>query len=815
MGKSSKARVTEYYLSVHMGICLSPVRLRHIYFGEKLVVRGDYSETAISTIRVDEPNLFAGPLKEGGVRGWVYWLPGHATQRIPSEVAFRFGLDRDTCPAFRGVATLFFGGLNVPPSSPSISYYDPISGNPTTDYQYDGSVFGGFGYYIAAIPHRGFAWTHNVPYLKSVWATVTGESLPATKAALGTENAMFFAGEEAAMEDCNPAHIIFDALTDPVMGIGAPVALINVDSFVDAAATLFNEKFGLSLGWFQQTTIEDFIVEVLSTIQATVFVNPATGLLDIKLIRGDYDPDTLKIFDKTNCEIENFQRRHWNETINEITLSYTDPGSEKPATVTHQDLGNITIQGQVVPDSRDYPGIRHAELAMQVCIRDLRIAAAPLSTIQITTNRYGWDLVPGDVIKVTDEKLELDETIFRITEIERDILSSDMTISAVEDIFAFQKSTFTGGSGATAADDFVPEPTPQVAIFTAPMFFVRQFLGEEYTPGMNFMAVMAAAPNDGTIRYDLEHEVEDPLTGEMVWESLGMRYFHGYTQLVGNVSREELGYPSTLAADDTLRFTRTISNGEPPVVGGYAVIGTDESTQEIVRLVGRHIVLNTSEFWRVERGMLDTVPQAHERGKPVFFINAENPFGDQTVRAIGEDIRYRIRPMTSRGVLPPEEATIISASVSNRMLRPIRPAGININGGFYAPRFGIPNEENYLDLREASRIRARWARRNRESELVQPLTWLDEDQLPMTDQTTIVRIFSPSGDLLYQDTGLNAEPLDINPTWAGGNGLVRVEFKSILGGLESLQGYSLWIRLGDLAASSGGWDTGWNENWSG
>lgn len=136
MGTSGAVtKVTDYYLSLHVGICLGPITaLRAVWIGEKNVTRFDpISEN--DTLEVDEPGLFGGDEQEGGVAGNIEVLLGGPDQTMPSDLADRLGVTTATCPGFRGLASLFFYG----------------NGDAAD----------------------GFLWGTNNPYLKAVWAQVT------------------------------------------------------------------------------------------------------------------------------------------------------------------------------------------------------------------------------------------------------------------------------------------------------------------------------------------------------------------------------------------------------------------------------------------------------------------------------------------------------------------------------------------------------------------------------------------------------------------------------------------------------------------
>jgi hypothetical protein len=110
MGKSSKAKmqVAEYSMSLHLGICAEADAVLEIIVGEESVWGGTQSQEG--SISIYRPAQFGGVKKEGGVVGTAYFLPGGRLQTIPTALAQRFGLTRDTCPGFRGLASIFFVG---------------------------------------------------------------------------------------------------------------------------------------------------------------------------------------------------------------------------------------------------------------------------------------------------------------------------------------------------------------------------------------------------------------------------------------------------------------------------------------------------------------------------------------------------------------------------------------------------------------------------------------------------------------------------------------------------------------------------------
>lgn len=113
MGKSSggKVQVTEYSLSMHIGLGVPVDAVLEIQIGEKTAWAGNFLNEG--SIFINNSELFGGIKKEGGVKGQAYFLPGRPDQVMPDSLAARFGLTSLTCPGFRGISSLFFVGSAV------------------------------------------------------------------------------------------------------------------------------------------------------------------------------------------------------------------------------------------------------------------------------------------------------------------------------------------------------------------------------------------------------------------------------------------------------------------------------------------------------------------------------------------------------------------------------------------------------------------------------------------------------------------------------------------------------------------------------
>ncbi len=556
--------------------------------------------------------------------------------------------------------------------------------------------------------------------------------------------------------DMNPAHIIYECLTNADWGMGAPTTMLDLDSFSAAADTLFTEELGLSMMWAQQSSIETFIQEVINHIQATLFVNPANGLITIKLVRGDYDPDSLAVLDKDNCNVTSFQRKLLGETVNEIVATWTNPINEQSETVTAQDNANISIQGGIVSDSRNYYGVRSAELATFLAWRDLASASAPLATVEIEANRKAWNFVPGGVVKLSYPEYGIDSMILRIGQIDYG-KPGDPTIklNCVEDVFGLDIVAYTNPQKTIWTPPTTkPKPADNVDIFTLNYFFAINLLPANtlLTVGDTsaFAGILASSSAVDCFAYSLL----DLTTGE--YKDKGQRDIVARTLLPVPVARE---------AVSNIDFTGAAwTTGQKPQPGAFLIVGENyrEYWQEIML-----ITAVSGDTVTVKRGLLDTVPADWNAGVPVWVITDQTDFVDTTARTVGEEPDFRICTITNQGILFDQDSPDYIEAVTDRAWCPTRPANVKVNG----QGFGV------VDITGIDPVPVTWSLRNRTKEDAVIMNWTDAGVLPEPGQLTNVYIYADNGvDLINQYLGVTGESLSIDAAdFTASRAIVRVE----------------------------------------
>ena len=653
-GGSGKTRVSDYYLAAHVGVCHGPVEaVLEVVVGEKPAWSGSSSPANGSPVdghdvSIDNPGLFGGNKKEGGVRGTMTVMHGAPTQLVPSKIAQFLGLARDKVPGYRGILSLLF-------------------------HSADG--------------RNGFLWSSNNPYLKALWVKV--------RARPGT-----WYPEKAMIDgDANPMHIIRECLVNTDWGMGAASKFFDDAQMRQIADVLYAERFGLSLMWAQQTEIEKFIGEILRHINGTMCVNPRTGKFHFKLIREDYTQETLPAFNRDQGTIRSSQRKAWDETVNEINVSWTNPASEEAEVVTVHDPANITIQGAIVPDSRDMYGIRNIDLATRVAMREIQVASKPLLQVEVDFDRSAFGLLPGDAIKLVDWKeLNFAEVVMRVVDINYGTPDS-MVIKAslVEDVFG-QPAVYTAedpNRWQSSAEDPVPMVTWE--IMTAPYFMVARLLGETRAQSMTYPAVypvVLAAPEGKDTNTYVQQAQRGSITGTgPVWQNSYDRVPVGHAALVDALPIGAVG-SATLTGLKGRVYAET---------GNYLYIGGQNG--EIC------LITDTSTgALTLRRGCMDTSPRAWPAGTPVWLLDDNRHGFDEELSAYGATQNYRLLPTTSKGQLPVNLAPVVSGVMSDRPFRPYPPANVRVNGDLFPSAKRLP-------------LSFTWSERNRILETSVVLPW--------------------------------------------------------------------------------------------
>lgn len=709
MGGGSSKRQTigfRYYMSLHMGLCRGPIdELVQIKVGDLRAwpvpeegrntvvtiaegpggtgvllresgVVSTVPADQINTIRangdytIDAPELFGGDKKEGGVSGSLTMMRGHRTQIVDAWIKNLLG---GRVPAFRGVATVFFNGLltsmNPYPKKWSFRARRTMSG-------WDGDV-----------------WQ---PDLATIWM---GD---------GTIKAM------------NGAHILYECLTNRAWARGMSRDLLLDSAWVEAAQTLFDEKFGLCLRWNRQTELSTFIQEVLDHIGGSIYPDRATGHLALSLIRADYDPATIPLFTYDNglISIEDDDTASQEDLVNEVIVKWKNPIDNGDRSARVQNLAHYQSTGAPNSTTATYAGLPTVDLALRVAQRDLKAGATALKRYKVVLDRRAWKLVPGGVFRISVPEKGIYNAILRTGKVsEAGYADGRITAQAVLDVFGMPSSSFI----VPEASEWTP---PDRGVQVPSRRMVREVSYAELVGMLDpanlrildnsatSIATLVGRPGSLMLAYELETQAE----GEEE-PTLGVGTFVPFVVSSAAISPYATSVPFT-----------------SPVDAGLIRVGSMvHINNEICRLDA--IAMDSDGqggTLTIRRGCVDTIPRSHGSNATIFFTDDSDDLGtDGREYATGEVVSVKVLPYTSSAKLSPALAPEDVVNLVGRQARPYPPANVRVDGSLV---FNVSSVSGDVVLT--------WAHRNRVVQQDRLVGHLEASIAPEVGTTYRVRVYN-------------------------------------------------------------------------
>lgn len=453
-GAFSSEKVTvgyKYYLGMDLGICIgSGVKVLGIYMEDKIVwdfategfISGTFPDPL--TLRIDKEEMWGGD-KEGG--GWL------------GDVVFYSGQNpQDTDTYMSGVAPPYLG-------------YNLIS-HMVFKQNYIGTRA-----FLRPISVEVSKYPNNL-------------GLTGNKHIIG--------------EDLNPAEALYHLYTSNEGALNRLSSELDIPSFIDVGNTLYTETHGISIELSISNSGKEAISEVLRQIDGIMYVDSITGKIKLKLIRGDYDPDTLVILDESSISrIHDFTRTSWADTINQQHLTFNSRAKGyTDATVMVQDMANINTKGRVQASSVSLPWVTEGQLALEIATRELSQTSVPLFKVKIEMNRSSYSFEPGALFRLSWADYGIVEVVMRVVRFDFGSLADGkVSFEAIQDIFAINEAVFAPPSDTewTNLDRIAVEPTDRI-FAEMPYFFIQELgahIALPVNPDITFVTTMARAENEG------------------------------------------------------------------------------------------------------------------------------------------------------------------------------------------------------------------------------------------------------------------------------------------------------------------------------
>lgn len=594
--------------------------------GYKVVSAGEV--TTISNTgdyTVDAPELFGGEKKEGGIAGSLRSMMGLPDQVVPLWIKNLMG---GRVPGFRGVVTLFFDGMLTAMNPYPKKWEFRVR---RTESGWDGDV-----------------WQ---PTLVTIWMRD------------GTIKAM------------NGAHILYECFTNRDWGRGLPRSALLDSTFVASAQTLFDEQFGLCLRYSRQSELSEFIAEVIDHIGGAVFPDPATGKLSLTLLRGDYDPNEIPLFDYNSglIAVEEGDTVSQDAVVNEIITKWTDPIAKEERSSRVQNIASIQASGAPNSNTVSYAGVPTVDLSLRLGQRDIKAGAAALKRYTVTLDRRGVHIAPGSVFRISAPSLNIYNAVLRAGQITHSgARDGKIKVEATLDVYGLPSASFVEPEAQNwnPSNRNAQEADRRVVRESTYAEFVRAVdpANLEILP-VDAGAVTAIAGKPTSL--SLAYQIATKADGEDKW-TRGTGTFSPYVLAAADLPAESLS---------VVPFVGGVDIGLVEI-GCFVQMG-----DEIGRLDDLvYDPANGTGTATIARGCVDTIPVPHADGDTLFFVKNEvGADGRQFVS--GEDVDVKLLTYTSSNKLKLTLAPTDTVAMTGRQGRPYPPGKVLVNGlPFYEPQ---------------------------------------------------------------------------------------------------------------------------------
>ncbi|MDH0095847.1 phage tail protein [Ectopseudomonas hydrolytica] len=710
MGAKPKAQTVgfRYSFDIHGAIAKAIDGLLQIRASGKVAWSGN--ATTSQTITINAPDLFGGDKGEGGIQGRFDLMMGDEAQPLNASLAAALGGGH--VPNFRGFAGFFYSGLVT-----SINPYP----KPWELLRY----------------RRMNGWDGDVWYPETCAINLAG-------------------GQVRAM---NPAHILYEVYTNRENGLGVDRAMLDDTAFRAAALKLFNEGFGLCLGWKRSSgSLADFRDQITDHIGAYCGPDRNSGLITLKLIRDDYTVADLPLFDEDSglLSIEEDESSSALIAPSQLFVEYTDAvtGETRRARAVNQAIAQL--QGGPSSETRSYPGIPTGDLAARVVQRDMRVMGSNLRKYKVKLDRRGSSIGPADAFRIRSLKRGIAEVVVRAGRIEDGTLANGaITITALQDVFGLPSASFVAvPPSGYVPPDRSPQAVSQRRLMEVPYRELAGLIDPANLALLDvtaaWLSTLAAKPSGLSLNYNLT--TRPGVSGSFV--DRGVADWCPTAQLVGAIPVSTAPTVATLTSG--LDLDR-VSLGQAALID-----------DEIVRVDA--IDLGTGSV-TLGRGCADTVPREHAAGARVWFYDTFEGV-DETEYSSGVTVQARLLTNTSIGQLAPGLAGTDSLALVGRQGRPYPPGQFTIGGSSWPTSI-----EGDVVLG--------WAHRNRLSQADQLIDTSLGSIGPEAGTTYSCRLLrADTSAVLASQTGLAGTTATLATTYVG---QVIAEVWSVRGGIESLQ----------------------------
>lgn len=557
--------------------------------------------------------------------------------------------------------------------------------------------------------------------------------------------------------DANAANMCYEVMTNLIFGMKISPAKIDTASFIACGNTLATEGYGLSMVIDTPMKGKDLLAEILRHVDGVIYADPQTGLYTMKLARDDYDVATIDIFDETNVDLSSveFSRISWEETANTTVVNYIDRSKDfTNQPITYQDPANVFVRnGQIASESIDFLGFSNATTGLRAAARANKTRSSPLCRVAFNTNRDGYALRPSSVIKVNLPSRKINNLIVRVIEINYGTLDDPaVKVVATEDIFSVNVLAFDPPDTAWTGPGGDPHAVAAQRLEEAPHYGV--------TDDLRYAITLAARFG----KYDQAYEIWS-YTGSAAGTFTKTNEtpdFTPYATLAVNLLASDplTGGTLIVSGGTNMEYIDPGADGTREAGGNFIIVGNEWIAWSTMVDNGD----GTYTFGGLYRAVLDTVPQTHNSGSPVWFVSEGAAVVDLDGYTSDTTVHAKFLTKSPRGTLDIASAVESAVITNSRSIRPLPPGNVQINGTRADTQSGTVQASFTLS----------WAHRNRNNLTVLPQTAASDT--PEANQKYNVRFYNAvTNALIIQQTDMDAASAAVALAYTGN---VRMELES-------------------------------------
>jgi hypothetical protein len=494
----------------------------------------------------------------------------------------------------------------------TITYYDGTQ----TSGAFVGAAGGG------EIPYTGTSLAyHPFPYLGDNASSAPAVSYVVRRTSLDLG---FGSAHENVGNDANPALVAYYLLTRLAE---VDEAVIDRDSFEDAADTLDTEGIGVAFAMESPRLMSSWIEELGRYADAVIFRSSTTGKWTYKLIRKDYNPATIPVITQDHTRKLVRSVRTWEDLPTAVTFEYMSTRTWRPIkrTIVNSAARNAVAYAKI--ESVDLTWLRNEDAVKKVASRMMRRMFYPLAVYRFELSRLQWpSLNQGDPVRLTDDEMDLD-VIVRILAISGDgDRDQVITVEAVEDVYGLDNfdEPELPSSDYVGQDYTLTEQPAQV--------FVRDAI-----PELAYETAVVALASPPATQFADRYQIL--IGGEI----------RGQFEIVSTAVLDASGYPSTAPwVDREVGFivtgalgvdAHTNTEGAWQRMGHVAVIDSGGTNWELVAIKDL-IDLGGGSFQAsgIIRGLGGTPRHNHASGARVWFLPRPGTARDGIVGVRGQNL---------------------------------------------------------------------------------------------------------------------------------------------------------------------------------